>query len=297
MKIRSSLLVVLGVLLAGRAGAHEYWIEPSTFAPKVGETVGVQLRVGDGFPGEARARDPRRLVRLFMVSASGEHEIAGIDGQDPAGSIRVLQPGPLVVAYRSNFSPLTLDAKKFESYLMEEGLDHIVQERARLGESEKEGTERFSRAAKSLLRVQGADPATPKDAVATGESVIQKPVGMPAEITPVACDPTAATVGSPLAFSVVHNGAPAADRLVIAFFRDDPKHTIRLRTDAAGIVRFTPDRAGMWMLGNIWMKRADANTGANWESVWASLTFSIAPKADAGKGQPAPPAPAAMRTK
>jgi uncharacterized GH25 family protein len=286
MKNRFSLVCACVLLVAGRAMAHEFWIQPSTFTPAVGETVGVQLRVGDGFPGEVRPRDPKKLVRLFIVGpgveresagaeqaiAAGQREIPGVDGQDPAGSVKVERAGAHLLAYRSTGSLLTLEAGKFEKYLAEEGLGHVVGERARLGESALVGRERYSRAAKCLVRAAGAEGGT------GDRSAADKPVGFPAEITPVGCDPTIAVVGTELTFAVTHEGAPAAERLVMAFYRDDPKHIIKLQTDREGRVRFTPDRAGMWMLGNVMMKRADGDAAVQWESVWASLTFSIAAK-------------------
>jgi len=53
---------------------------------------------------------------------------------------------------------------------------------------------------------------------------------------------------------------------------------VSARTDAAGRVKLTLDRAGAWMVKCTHMVAAPAETGMDWESLWASVTFDIAEK-------------------
>jgi hypothetical protein len=49
---------------------------------------------------------------------------------------------------------------------------------------------------------------------------------------------------------------------------------MRGRTDNEGRVA-VPMSAGVWLIKAVQMERAAAGTGADWESVWTSLTFQV----------------------
>ena len=90
------------LLAAGPLRAHDFWIEPSTFEPAVGEEVSLRLRVGESFAGDPVARNPKRIVRFQAVGPSGSIAVAGNAGDEPAGTLRPADAGTWIVAYRSN---------------------------------------------------------------------------------------------------------------------------------------------------------------------------------------------------
>lgn len=263
MKPRTAALAALATFVSVCA-AHEFWILPSTFRANVGETVDVRLLVGDGFPGEARPRDPTRLEKFVVVGPSGESPITGEDGADPAGTVTFKDAGTHVLGYRSTSTRIALEAAKFEAYLKEEGLDHVIKARAADGTSTKEGTELFSRAAKSLVQVGG-----------TPDAGFSRTLGFPAEVTPTT-NPYTTHQGDSLTFRVTHDNGPAADALVLAFSKSDPSHKLTARTGSTGEVTFTLDRPGVWLIASVRMSRAQPGQNADWQSVWASLTFDLA---------------------
>ncbi len=283
MNIRMNTKLALSILALSSVPvlAHEYWIEPTTFRPLVNSTVGVQLFVGDGFPGEARPRDPNKLVRLFAFGPKGEFDIPGEDGGNPAGHFACEHSGVYVIGYRSNTTSLKLDAKKFEEYLEDEGLRHVIEARAKSGETNKEGREHYSRAAKCLIRTTSAKSDTKAISLPADSTEVEMSLAFPAEVTPKGIDPTTAHPGTELTFLVTHDGKPAGNVLVMAFCKEQAGHIVKAQTDEAGLVRVTPDRAGTWMVSNVFMKRAESNSDADWASVWASLTFEITPKTEA----------------
>src|SRR5688572_33456707 len=73
--------------------AHDLWIEPTTFAPQPGQTVGVRLRVGQDLLGDPVPRDPALVNQFIVEDAAGRRPIAGRNGGDPAGFLRVTMPG------------------------------------------------------------------------------------------------------------------------------------------------------------------------------------------------------------
>jgi uncharacterized GH25 family protein len=48
-----------------------------------------------------------------------------------------------------------------------------------------------------------------------------------------------------------------------------------IRTDAAGRVRVPLSRSGVWLVKAVHMIPAPAGADADWESIWASLTFEL----------------------
>ena len=155
--------------------AHDFWIEPSAFRVEVGARVSVSLRVGEHYKGDPVPRNPARIRKLTLVGQSGETEVPGKDGDDPAGTVIVPAAGLYLIGYHNRPSSITLEAPKFEAYLKEEGLEQVSTQRAERGESEKPAREIYSRCAKALLRA-GAGAAGGHD----------RRLGLPLELVPEA---------------------------------------------------------------------------------------------------------------
>src|SRR5262245_37034967 len=103
--------------------AHDFWIAPSAYRPKVGTLVGLRLLVRPSLIGDPVPRAPSAIERFVIssvsgaVNGSGEKPIPGRDGGDPAGIFRVDTPGLLVVGYQSVPRLVELTADKFDQYL------------------------------------------------------------------------------------------------------------------------------------------------------------------------------------
>jgi uncharacterized GH25 family protein len=252
------------VFVASVAAAHDFWIEPSTFRPAPGEDFTVGLRVGEHFRGEPVPRDDRRIKRFFLVTGAGESKVPGLPGSDPAGFAKADSPGLIAIGYRSDRSPVTLEPAKFEKYLTDEGLEAIIAERARLGESDRPGREVFSRSVKSLVI---AGPRA-KD--------YDRRLGLDFEIL-LRSDPAAwrPDAKAPLRFELVWEGKPVAGALVKAICRDDPDRALTARSGRGGDVSLALPRKGVWLVEAVRMARAPKDVDADWESVWTSVTFEI----------------------
>jgi uncharacterized GH25 family protein len=265
------LLFVAGIALSrAPAFAHDVWIEPTTFSPQTGETVGVGLRVGQDLVGESLLRDPALVNQFVVVDASGRKPVAGRLGDDPAGALRVALPGLLVIGYRSNPSAVELTAEKFNQYVKEEGLDAVAAWRARRNETGSGVRELFSRAAKSLVL---AGPAS--------DAQSDRPLGFTLELV-AERNPYAMRAGQDFPVRLTYEDRPLAGALVVAMNRADPSKKLAARTDKDGRVRFRLPQSGMWLIKAVHMVRAPAGTKADWESLWASLTFELRAKSAGG---------------
>ena len=261
--MRRMMLAAAALLLADSVQAHDFWIEPSTFHPMPGATVAVGLRVGQNFIGDPVPRLSRTIEQFFIRQGGGEQPIGGSDNIDPAGILRADGHATAIIAYRSSGSFVELEAKKFEDYLRQEGLERIVALRAERGEREKPGRERFYRFAKALLA--GERPS----------AAVTKPLLLAYEIVPDD-DPTVRL--APLHGRVLFDGKPLAGALVVAMLRGDPATRLMARSDAHGTFSLNLPRAGVWLIKSVHMVRASYFSDADWVSLWATLTFE-APEA------------------
>ncbi|MGQ0614614.1 MAG: DUF4198 domain-containing protein [Planctomycetaceae bacterium] len=252
------------LLCAAPVLGHEFWIEASTYRPAPGEAVACRLFVGDGFPGEAYARNPAHIESFFLLADGRRRAVPGRDGADPAGRLHApATAGTAVIVYRSRRSRVELPAGEFERYLVEEGLEAIVRQRKERGESGEPGREVFSRCAKTLLRSRGGRGGG-HDALA----------GLPLELVPEE-DPAAIEPGAPLTLRVLEAGAPLPGALVRAFPKEGGGEPLAVRTGADGRASFRLPRAGVWMVSTLAMRRAPEGLDADWESLWSSLTFEF----------------------
>lgn len=259
-------ICALGTFSSGRASAHDFWIEPSTFHPAPGQIVSASLRVGQKVKGDPLPNIPTLIDRFVLKGAKGETPMVGRAGADPAGAVLVSEAGEAWIGYQSHPYPVTLEGAKFDDYLREEGLEVIVNERAKNGQSATQGRERFYRCAKALL-------STP-EAVHPKTGVFDSPLGFSLEIVPRK-DPYAMKPGGELPLALTFRGKPAANILVVAMNRDEPDARVSVRTDAKGSAKLRLQRAGFWLVKAVHMEAAPKDAGVDWESWWASITFDL----------------------
>jgi uncharacterized GH25 family protein len=254
--------VCLTALSNGPAAAHDLWIEPTTFSPAEGAIVGARLRVGQDLLGDPIPNDPTLVNQFLVEDANGRRPLIGRRGADPAGLLRVMTPGLMVIGYHSNPSAVELTAEKFETYLQEEGLEAIAALRRRKGQTGG-AKELFSRCAKSLVLSGSPHPAH-------GD----RPLGFTLELV-AERNPYRLTPGQSLPVRLTYQGRPLAGALVVAMNRTDPSAKLSARSDRNGRVRLRLPRAGMWMIKAVHMIAAAPDAQADWESFWASLTFEL----------------------
>ena len=254
-----SALTLLGLMLAGPAMAHDFWIEPSKFRPAPGERVAVRLRVGQNLKGDPVPRELGRIERFAAVGPAGEAEVRGVEGVDPAGWVSPAGPGLHWLVFDSNHASVEQAGPKFDSYLGEEGLERIRKLRKGAGPVK----EIYSRCAKSLLRVGLRDeiPSSGYDRV----------LGLELELVPEK-NPYALKPGEALPVRLLYHGKPLDGALVVGIASPGAKVSTRTAGGRASLVL---DRPGLWLIKVVHMVPAPEGSGAEWESLWASLTFEL----------------------
>ncbi|MEP6901021.1 MAG: DUF4198 domain-containing protein [Actinomycetota bacterium] len=246
--------------------AHEYWFEPDKFFLAQGEKTAVHLYVGDGLVKDREEREfqleKTTLFQLFSAEKSVELKTSIAEKTMPIYSFSADKSGNYLLAMERNWSYLKLAADKFEDYLREDGMEYIIAEREKLGESKKEGRERYSRFLKSLLQVGDKKDATYK-----------KQVGLKLEITPLE-NPYSKKAGDKLQFQVMFDGKPLTGRTVFADNR--AAETQKIITDKNGKLTIKLEKNGLWLVRLVVMQRCKTDCAeADWESFWGAFSFGI----------------------
>lgn len=253
------LLAMLCLLAARPALAHEFWIEPESFRPAPGAKVPVRLYVGQYFRGNSMPFLTENFERFYFSDARGTENFRAVLGDDPAATLATRAPGRVWIVLRSTYFDLRYDKPgEFETFLAREGIDHLVPREQR---GKLPVLETYSRCAKSLLLAGKPDAASPPD----------RAFGMPLELI-AETDPYASAAPE-FRVRLLYRGAPLAGALVTAFNKAESDKRLETRTDASGRARLTLDRRGVWLVNAVHLFPAEKKSNAQWESMWASLTF------------------------
>jgi len=202
------------------------------------------------------------MFQIFSLKQPLDLKSSLTDEALPIYNFSADKSGNYLLAMARNRSYIKLNPQEFEDYLREDGMEYISAERARLGETAKDGSERYSRFLKSLLQVGVRRDKTYK-----------KRVGLKLEIMPLE-NPYSKKIGDKLKFQVLLEGKPLADRTVFADNRNGS--TRKMITDKNGKITVKLDRDGLWLVRLVTMRRCQTDCGeADWESFWGAFSFGV----------------------
>jgi hypothetical protein len=252
-------------LLAGLAQGHDLWLVPASDG-EVGQPQDIEARSGTEFPNSEHAPDPAAFRRRLLVRPDGTQEEPGPNGtRGQSGLLRFTPatPGCYIVAVETRPKLITLEADKFNAYLVSDGLPHIYSLRAREHALDEPGRERYRKSPKALVRVGGG-----------GEGDPCRVVGLPLEIVPQQ-DPFALSVGDTLRVRVLFQGEPLPDANLGWDLPGDgeaPSGTVRSDAQGEALVPIASD--GLMTIRLTHMTRPKADD-YEWESFWTTLTFRV----------------------
>jgi uncharacterized GH25 family protein len=256
------VLAALGLVTA--AAGHVFWLQPSEFHAKAGELVKLRFRVGDQFPGDVVPRDDARIVKFVWSGPEGERDVVGRDADEVAGIARFKEAGAYVFGYQCSPTAIMLESGKFDSYLELEGLDKI--KKLRESAQDKPVNEVYSRCAKAIVAVGDS-----------GTGAFDHVFGLRIELVPETAPDRVLDSGS-MTVRLLKDGKPLAGALVKAHQGVEWGKPVSARTDEQGRATLAIDKPGVWVLNAVEMMAAPAESKADWESLWASLSFELAKK-------------------
>ena len=268
---------VLGILVCAHASlvaAHDFWLQPNEYWISPDALTTMTLQVGHG-PFRQRSPIPaRRITRFQAIAPKGTvidlHEQLRLGEAAEDGDFRFAIPGVYVLVLQTDDGAQThLPSIRFNDYLKVEGLTPALEQRARLNQMDRDGSERYSRCAKSIVQVGpvGAGP----------QGQVSKPVGLPLEIVPEA-NPNGVPRSENLPVRVIYAGHPLSGALVkLTDLNNDASPFEVHLTDHEGRATFTMPNAGSWLLNVIWTKALPRSEETDFETVFSSLSFGIPP--------------------
>jgi uncharacterized GH25 family protein len=266
------LLVVLACSCAPLADAHDFWLQPNEFWASQDALIQLTLQVGHG-PFRQRSPIPARRIRQFHAIAADGAVVdlqsrlrLGLIAED--GDFQLASSGTYVLVLQTDDQAQThLPSIRFNDYLRVEGLTLAWEQRARLHRLETDGSERYSRCAKSLMQI-----GPPRIG---SKNHVNEPVGLPLEIVPEV-NPYSVPQSSTLPVHVIYAGHPLAAALVkMTDLRHDASPFETHLTDRNGHATFTMPRSGTWLLNVIWTRALPPSQDVDFETVFSSLSFGF----------------------
>jgi uncharacterized GH25 family protein len=273
---RRGAALLLGLLLScgvQSALAHDFWLQPAEFWTTPNVVTTMTLQVGHG-PYRQRSPIPAsRIIRFEAVVPGGAavdlHERLKLGGANEDADFRLAIPGTHILVLQTDDRAQThLPSIRFNDYLNVEGLTPALEQRARLHRMDADGSERYSRCAKSIVQV-GRPDAGARDRVT-------QPVGLPLEIVPEA-SPYAVPRPATLPVHVIFAGHPLAGALVkLTDLKNDAAPFEMHVTDREGRAVFSMPGSGTWLLNVIWTRALPRSAETDFETVFSSLSFGFA---------------------
>jgi len=270
-----SAALLLGLLVCSRASfvvAHDFWLQPSEYWISPDALTSMTLQVGHG-PFRQRSPIPaRRITRFQAIAPKGEvldlREQLRLGQAAEDGDFRLKSPGAHVLVLQTDDrAQAHLPSIRFNDYLRVEGLTPALEQRARQHRMDADGSERYSRCAKSIVQVG------PPGAGSQGQ--VNKPVGLPLEIVPEA-NPYGVPRSATLPVRVIYAGRPLAGALVkLTNLKYDASPFEVHLTDHDGRASFTMPNSGTWLLNVIWTKALPRSAETDFETVFSSLSFGF----------------------
>ena len=276
MSALRTVAAVAAILAAGVSlAAHEFWVTTTAWRAQPGDSIVLLANVGDRFPNASSFTTPDRVESVRLIGPGVDRALAGPYRRQndslAADVVLPSTPGTYVGVFAIKPRVGEKSGAIFEEHLRHQGLDEIARERAAKNETSLAVRERYARYGKTLLEVgSGGD-----DTAAT------RALGLKIELVPLS-NPTRLRPGAALRVRLLLDGRPAANALVGAInagakvAADD--WPLKGRTDANGEVVFKLTDRGPWLIRAVRMERRTGETGsdaADWETYWASLTFSM----------------------
>jgi hypothetical protein len=252
--------LLLALLAAAPAAAHDFWLQPADFWPAAEVETAMTLQVGHG-PYRQRSPIPPSRITRFGAAGPADADLR-LDG------LRFQRPGLYVLALETDDRAQShLPAIRFNDYLAAEGLTPAIEARRRDGRTDRDGSEAYCRCAKAILHV-GSE--------GEGDSAT-RPVGLALEIVPER-DPYARPHAAALPVRVLYHGAPLAGALVkLTDLGHDEQPVEAHRTDAEGRAAFAWPDHGAWLLNVIWTEALPPSAETDFATTFSSLSFGFPP--------------------
>ena len=255
-------------LLATPVTAHEFWLEPLAYQAPVDAILAARIVNGQDFGGVEISYFPQRFTRFDMILGNTVAPVEARLGSSPALLASPLGDGLHVVVYQSTDATVNYDSfDKFTTFAGHKGYPDAGAQHVARGFPEDPPVEVYSRYVKTLI------------GIGTGAGADAR-AGLETEL--VALDnPYTDDVSAGMRVQVFYGDAVRANVQIEVF--ENPLETaetpVLYMTDADGIATIQVLAGHEYLVNSVVLREPDAAKaaafGAQWETLWASLTFAI----------------------
>ncbi len=283
---RTSCIAVLLACSASVLAAHDFWLIPDAFAVTPGGRVALHGQTSSLFPTSLSAVTPDRVVEARVVTANSVVQVRDISvsGNALRLSFRPTGAGQHLVGVQLKPRNVRESPASFRRYLDLEGAPEARQRYERaglLGTGDGDSiTRRYAKYAKTVVEV------------GRGARAFHRPLNHPLEFLPLS-DPSTLRVGDTLRVRLLLLGKPAplarlhtgSVAVSASTLRDTTaarlaaREDVSLETDSMGVATVVITRPGLWNVRTLQIIPAINGSGADWDVHWATLVFSVRPRA------------------
>lgn len=276
------------------ATGHDTWLIPWGSEDAGDTSLTFALATGEEFPHSNHATDPERVDEWVVLAPDRRLTLTDFetDGKDLTVTYDNAAPGVRAAGVVLYPRYIELTPTKFDAYLKSERAEEAIAQRKATNATGRVGRELYTKCAKTFV-----------GSVSAGDGdTWNRALGHPLEIIPVT-NPTTWQVGDEIAVRVLLEGGPARGFLVGVAHAGLPPHSYADTdfTNGDGVARLKLTKKGLWFVRvhHIRLRSSEASgadaitTGpagaAEWESFWATLTFTVPdeagpPKSGEGEG-------------
>jgi uncharacterized GH25 family protein len=257
------IVIACLTLISDRGFSHDFWLEAHPFYTMPQKPVDISIHVGNQFVGDSLPNIVSWYSDFSLYQDNEKKEVNGELGRDPAGYFTPQENGTYAIGYQNYFTYIEIDAETFNLYLKMEGLDNAINYRQKNGLNNTVGKESYIRHPKTL--VQSGDKFNIDNSMQN--------FGYELEIIPLS-NPYKKKLNDPLSVKIVYQNKPVKDILLIALSKANPEKKQQIRTNDKGEATIVLDQTGPWLLKAVKIIPVKKEK-EDWQSHWASLTFSI----------------------
>lgn len=263
-------LSIAGILaIVGIAEAHDFWLVPNAFHVAEGGVLEVRGQTSSKFPTSESAVTPDRITEARVIGSGEDFHISEVStsGSSLLLRYRPRTAGQRIVAVAIAPRSVRASGPGLKRYIELEGNPTLAARYEREGVLPKADsiTRRYAKYAKTFVEVGRNGPRS-----------FSQPLYHPLEFIPLT-DPSSLRMGDTLSLRLVYMRQPLADMAVhagVAVDQGDPRD-VHLSTDANGIVRLPLSSAGLWNVRTLYVLPATPQSGADWDSHFATVVFNV----------------------
>lgn len=263
------LSIILSLLFAWPAYAHEYWIEPKIYVVPTDTTLTAGLFNGQKFKGGEYAFFPKNFRRFDMALGERVEPVPGRLGDTPALAMQPLGQGLHAALYESAGDTVYYrEFAAFARFVTHKNFPGVFARHAKRGLPQAGFIEYYTRHAKALM------------AVGNGEGQ-DRAYGLETEIVALK-NPYTDDLSQGLPVKVLYQGKPRADVQVEYFDKNAAGDVVvslhRTNADGVAILPVTPGHS--YLVDAVVMREPAAGSAAEaqkavWETLWAAMTFAV----------------------